>query len=165
MRIKLILEVLMSNLSTPSDPLPSDLEEVINDYRRLTKELDDLLNGDSAAIAPSLCDIVAQVRNEKWTLVKTDPLPSDRDFAMQVRNSFTDFDSDTMPWSDFDKVWDKAAALIAAHREAAEKKAREDEMEKVAIDAESFCMCYGFTFGAKAFYDGLRAAIMQGDGK
>lgn len=37
-------------------------EQVIADYRRLTKELDDALNGDCAARSPSLCDIVAQVR-------------------------------------------------------------------------------------------------------
>ena len=41
----------------------ADMAEVIQDYLRLTKELDVALNGDGAAAAPSLCDIVAQVRS------------------------------------------------------------------------------------------------------
>ena len=40
-----------------------DLQEVIDDYRRLTKDLDMAINGDNAANNPSLCDIVAQVRS------------------------------------------------------------------------------------------------------
>lgn len=37
-------------------------EEVLADKRRLTAELDQLLNGDGAAKAPSLCDIIGQLR-------------------------------------------------------------------------------------------------------
>lgn len=39
-------------------------EEVLADKRRLTRELDVLLNGTGAAQAPSLCDIVSQV--QRW---------------------------------------------------------------------------------------------------
>lgn len=38
-------------------------QDVIDDYRRLTKDLDIALNGDCAAKQASLCDIVAQVRS------------------------------------------------------------------------------------------------------
>jgi len=42
-----------------------DLMEVIEDYRRLTRELDLAINGvEGAAPQASLCDIVAQVRKE-----------------------------------------------------------------------------------------------------
>lgn len=40
-----------------------DYQDVIDDYRRLTKDLDIALNGDCAAKQASLCDIVAQVRS------------------------------------------------------------------------------------------------------
>jgi hypothetical protein len=40
-----------------------DHREIIDDYRRLTKELDIALNGDFAAKQASLCDIVAQVES------------------------------------------------------------------------------------------------------
>lgn len=40
-----------------------DYQDVIDDYRRLTKELDIALNGDCTAKQASLCDIVAQVRS------------------------------------------------------------------------------------------------------
>jgi len=41
------------------------------DIKRLTKELDIALNGEEgAAVQASLCDIVAQVKNEKWKLVQ-----------------------------------------------------------------------------------------------
>lgn len=45
-------------------------EEVHEDHNRLVRELDVLLNGDGAAKQASLCDIVAQVKSEKWTLVR-----------------------------------------------------------------------------------------------
>jgi ABC-type glutathione transport system ATPase component len=41
-----------------------DYEEVLADKRRLTRELDVLLNGKGAAPQASLCDIVAQVQRE-----------------------------------------------------------------------------------------------------
>lgn len=43
------------------EPTPADYEEVLADNRRLTRELDVLLNGDGAAKQAALCDIVAQV--------------------------------------------------------------------------------------------------------
>ena len=39
-----------------------DLEDVIEDKRRLTKEIDIALNGDGAAEQASLCDILAQLK-------------------------------------------------------------------------------------------------------
>jgi len=48
-------------------PKTDDLQEVIDDYRRLTRELDVALNGDGAAKQASLCDIVAQVKRERET--------------------------------------------------------------------------------------------------
>lgn len=42
----------------------ADYEEVLADYRRLVRELDELLNGAGAAEQASLCDIVSQVRSE-----------------------------------------------------------------------------------------------------
>lgn len=45
-------------------------EEVHEDHNRLVRELDVLLNGNGAAKQASLCDIVAQVKSEKWTLVR-----------------------------------------------------------------------------------------------
>ena len=45
-------------------------EEVLADQQRLTRELDVLLNGEEgAAMQPSLCDIVAQVRSMKASRV------------------------------------------------------------------------------------------------
>ncbi len=46
-------------------------EEAAADKRRLVRELDVLLNGENAAKQASLCDIVAQVRQQK--LVPTCP--------------------------------------------------------------------------------------------
>jgi len=48
----------------------SDYEEVLADHRRLVRELDVALNGSGAAKQASLCDIVAQVRDERWRLVR-----------------------------------------------------------------------------------------------
>jgi len=42
-----------------------DYKEVNEDKKRLTKELDVLLNGSSAANQASLCDIVAQLKSKK----------------------------------------------------------------------------------------------------
>ena len=41
-----------------------ELEGVLSDTQRLTKQLDDLLNGVGAAEQASLCDIVSQVKRE-----------------------------------------------------------------------------------------------------
>lgn len=40
-------------------------EEALSSNRRLVRELDLLLNGSGAALNPSLCDIVAQVKEEE----------------------------------------------------------------------------------------------------
>lgn len=40
----------------------TDLQSVIDDYLRLTKEIDVVLNGDDAAEQASLCDILAQLK-------------------------------------------------------------------------------------------------------
>lgn len=45
-----------------------------DDVKRLTRELDVALNGEGAARQASLCDIVAQVRNQRWKLVRVDDL-------------------------------------------------------------------------------------------
>jgi hypothetical protein len=42
----------------------ADYKSVLDDKRRLTRELDVLLNGAGAAKQASLCDIVSQVRSE-----------------------------------------------------------------------------------------------------
>jgi len=42
----------------------ADYEEVLADKRRLTRQLDVLLNGENAAQQASLCDLVAQVERE-----------------------------------------------------------------------------------------------------
>jgi len=45
-----------------------ELEAVVTDYRRLTREMDMLLNGESgAAPQASLCDIVSQIAAAKET--------------------------------------------------------------------------------------------------
>jgi len=48
----------------------ADYEEVLEDYRRLVRELDVALNGDGAAKQASLCDIVGQVKDRRWKLVQ-----------------------------------------------------------------------------------------------
>lgn len=45
-----------------TSPTIADYEGVLADHRRLTRELDVLLNGEDAAERPSLCDIVGQLR-------------------------------------------------------------------------------------------------------
>jgi hypothetical protein len=45
---------------------------VLADQRRLTRELDVALNGDGAARQASLCDIVSQVKDRRWKLVRQD---------------------------------------------------------------------------------------------
>lgn len=47
-----------------------EVEEVVNDYQRLTRELDVALNGDGAAKQASLCDIVAQVQKDNFVPAK-----------------------------------------------------------------------------------------------
>ena len=47
-----------------------DVEETMADKRRLTRELDVALNGDGAAKQASLCDIVSQVKDGRWRLVR-----------------------------------------------------------------------------------------------
>lgn len=48
----------------------ADYEEVLADHRRLVRELDVALNGDGAAQQASLCDIVGQVKDRRWKLVR-----------------------------------------------------------------------------------------------
>lgn len=56
-------------------PTIEDYEEVLEDHRRLVRELDVLLNGEhGAAKQASLCDIVGQVRAERLSLWRG-PLP------------------------------------------------------------------------------------------
>jgi hypothetical protein len=43
----------------------SDYEEVLEDHRRLVRELDVILNGEGAAKQASLCDIVAQLKKQR----------------------------------------------------------------------------------------------------
>lgn len=47
-----------------------DLQEVLDDKHRLTRELDIALNGDGAVPQASLCDIVGQIKDEHWKLVR-----------------------------------------------------------------------------------------------
>jgi hypothetical protein len=54
----------------------ADYEECLADHRRLVRELDVALNGESgAAKQASLCDIVGQVTCGKWHLVKSGARP------------------------------------------------------------------------------------------
>lgn len=47
------------------------LREVLDDHQKLVRELDVALNGeDGAAKQASLCDIVSQVKDHRWVLVK-----------------------------------------------------------------------------------------------
>lgn len=50
----------------------ADYEEVLADHRRLVRELDVTLNGDGAAQQASLCDIVGQVKDRRWKLVRAE---------------------------------------------------------------------------------------------
>lgn len=45
---------------------------ISNDHKRLVRELDVALNGDGAAPQASLCDIVGQVKDRRWKLVRAD---------------------------------------------------------------------------------------------
>ena len=48
-----------------------EYEIVLADHRRLVRELDVALNGEAgAAQQASLCDIVGQVKDERWKLVR-----------------------------------------------------------------------------------------------
>lgn len=44
-----------------------DYEEVLEDQRRLVREIDVLLNGENAAKQASLCDIVSQIRSNQMS--------------------------------------------------------------------------------------------------
>lgn len=70
------------------DTLINDYQEVLADKRRLTRELDVLLNGGNAAQQASLCDIVAQVRREGITFATASArrLASLRDLCGFVEN-------------------------------------------------------------------------------
>ena len=47
--------------------------EIMDNHRRLVRELDVALNGeDGAAQQASLCDIVGQVKDRRWKLVRAD---------------------------------------------------------------------------------------------
>ncbi len=46
--------------------------DAIDDSRRLTRELDLALNGDGAAQQASLCDVVSQVKDARWKLVRAE---------------------------------------------------------------------------------------------
>ncbi len=49
----------------------SDYEQILDDHRRLTREIDVLLNGeDGAAKAPALVDIVAQLSDDRFELCR-----------------------------------------------------------------------------------------------
>lgn len=48
-----------------------DYKLLLEDQKRLVRELDIALNGeDGSAEQASLCDIVAQVKDERWKLVR-----------------------------------------------------------------------------------------------
>ena len=48
-------------------------DETMVDHRRLVRELDVALNGEAgAAKQASLCDIVAQVKDQRWKLVRAE---------------------------------------------------------------------------------------------
>lgn len=59
---------ILAQAAPPSAPVQGvtlkDYEEAFADHQRMVRALDVLLNGDAAAKQASLCDIVAQVRNE-----------------------------------------------------------------------------------------------------
>lgn len=64
------------------ESVQQDYEEVMEDHRRLVRELDVLINGEEgAAKQASLCDIVAQVRREGLKV----PQPADADESMWCR--------------------------------------------------------------------------------
>lgn len=64
------------------ESVQQDYEEVMENHRRLVRELDVLINGEKgAAKQASLCDIVAQVRREGLKV----PQPADADESMWCR--------------------------------------------------------------------------------
>ncbi|WP_275272440.1 hypothetical protein [Limnobacter sp. P1] len=64
------------------ESVQQNYEEVMEDHRRLVRELDVLINGEEgAAKQASLCDIVAQVRREGLKV----PQPADADESMWCR--------------------------------------------------------------------------------
>lgn len=82
-------------------------QEVIDDYRRLTKELDDALNGEEAAKAPSLCDIVAQVKREDWKLTR-EPAKGSEDVERDIQTVFA-----YMRWADRSReAWARLVSCI-----------------------------------------------------
>lgn len=49
----------------------ADYKAAFKDHQRLVRELDVALNGeDGAAKQASLCDIVSQVKDQRWKLVR-----------------------------------------------------------------------------------------------
>lgn len=56
----------------PDDLTIDDYKAAFEDHKRLVRELDVALNGeDGAAKQASLCDIVSQVKDQRWKLVRT----------------------------------------------------------------------------------------------
>lgn len=53
-----------NDIKKATEQAVADYEEVLADKRRLTRELDVLLNGAGAARQASLCDLVGQVQQE-----------------------------------------------------------------------------------------------------
>jgi hypothetical protein len=50
-----------------------EYELAFADHKRLVRELDVALNGEAgAAKQASLCDIVAQIKDQRWKLVRVD---------------------------------------------------------------------------------------------
>lgn len=78
-----VREAAIALVRFPVEPVPAetlcsaaDYEEVLADHRRLVRELDVLLNGEhGAAKQASLCDIVAQVTDRRWRLVRAECHP------------------------------------------------------------------------------------------
>lgn len=59
-----------------SKEIIAELREVIEDKKRLTREIDIAINGKNAAKQASLCDILGQVRNmnkDEWQPIETAP--------------------------------------------------------------------------------------------
>jgi hypothetical protein len=63
----------IKKLHQTAPSIVSTYEEVLADHRRLVRELDVALNGqEGAAKQASLCDIVRQVTDNRWKLVRAD---------------------------------------------------------------------------------------------
>jgi len=67
----------------------ADYEAVLADQRSLVRELDVLLNGAGAAEQASLCDIVSQVRGDRWALVPREATDAMMDAAWAVTVAVT----------------------------------------------------------------------------